>query len=96
MSKEKKFASSHWLYGDSRKIEVLENDDCSVCIHRKVCGLEMERRCGNYCFGTSEYSGCSSCVNRYAKYDNKQSVACFICDSFIHKDSVELPVNTEK
>ena len=94
MSKTKKFETSHWLFGDDRRIEVLEDDDCSVCIHRKVCKREMERRCGNYSFGTSEYSGCHGCLNHYAKYD-KEPTACFICDSFIHKDSVELPVNTE-
>ncbi len=90
---EKKFDSSHWLFSDHRKIEVLENDDCFVCVHNKVCGHAMERRCGNYCFGTSEFNGCNSCINRHAKYDNKKQVACFICDSFIHKDSVEIPTN---
>lgn len=95
MSKEKKFETSHWLFGDSRNIEVLVNDDCTKCIHRKVCGYKMERRCGNYSFGTSEFQGCQGCVNRFAKYDNKQPVACFICDSFIHEDEVELPINRE-
>lgn len=92
---EKKFTTSHWLFGDYRKMEVLENDDCSKCIHKKVCARAMERRCANYTFGDSRYNGCEGCTNRYAKYDSKQPVACFICDSFIHEDSVELPTNRE-
>ena len=95
MSSVKKFETSHWLYGDYRQIEVQENDKCSDCIHVKVCGYVMEKRCGNYSFGTSESQGCHGCLNRYAKFDPKLPVACFICDSFIHKDSVELPINRE-
>ncbi len=94
MINEKKFETSHWLFSDHRRLEVIKNDDCLKCIHNKVCGMVMENRCGNFISGTSEYSGCAGCVNRHAKYD-KKPVACFICDSFIHKDSVELTVNRE-
>lgn len=90
MATEKKFPSSHWLFGDSRIIEIEVETKCSDCFHAPVCPREYEKRCLNYAFGTSEGRGCHSCTNHYARFCNKTPVPCFLCEDFIHKDKVKI------
>ena len=78
---------THWLFGSgpdkvlnfAREIEA--ETDCSKCIHNKVCGHDMEKRCDNYEFGTSTGRGCQACLHRHTRFDNDH-VPCFSCPSF--------------
>jgi len=71
----------HWLYGAcsfyNKVVETEEN--CSDCIHVKVCHQRMETLCENYTFGTSDGRGCTSCLHRYPRYDSRQQIPCFSC-----------------
>ena len=76
----------HWLYSLScreYKIEIDEETQCWQCLHRKVCSQNMEKLCSNFTFGTSQYKGCSSCLHRYARGDNRQPLPCFHCKHFL-------------
>lgn len=76
----------HWLYGDYREVKIVKESECKKCIHRRVCGLDMEKRCVNYRMGTSEGAGtCQSCLNRYGRWDSTQWVPCFKCREFKRK-----------
>lgn len=85
---------THWLYGHGLdkildfKREVDEETDCSACVHREVCGRDVEKRCENYQYGTSERSACQGCSHRFTRYDEK-SVPCFSCPWFRKSPSVE-------
>jgi hypothetical protein len=78
---------THWLFGRGPdklldfKREIDEETDCGKCIHREVCDRDMEKRCENYAFGTSEGRSCQSCLHRYTRYD-KVPVPCFSCPWF--------------
>lgn len=79
---------THWLHGRGPdkvldfKREIDEETDCNKCIHREVCDLNMEKRCENYEMSTSGARGCQSCIHRFTRFDNKQSVPCFVCPWF--------------
>jgi hypothetical protein len=79
---------THWLFGRGPdklldfKREVDAETDCNKCVHRKVCDLDMERRCDNYECGTSVGRGCQACSHKYTRYDGKDPVPCFSCPSF--------------
>jgi len=81
---------THWLFGRGPdkildfKREIDEETDCGKCIHREVCDRNMEKRCENYKFGTSEGRSCQACLHRYTRYD-KDSVPCFSCPWFEEK-----------
>jgi len=82
----------HWLYGEKEyKVVVEKESECSKCFHREVCDIDMNKRCSNYIFGTSQYelSTCFSCLNRHAKYDKKQPIPCFYCKNFKDKKKFE-------
>lgn len=75
----------HWLHKRHdfmHKVTVETN--CSLCIHRKVCPREMNKRCVNYWFGTSEPpEGCGRCTHRFLrKMWNKDGFPCFFCREF--------------
>ncbi len=81
---------THWLFGRGPdklldfKREVDEETDCSKCIHNEVCGHDMQKRCENYVFGTSEGPeghSCQACSHRFTRFD-KDSVPCFSCPWF--------------
>lgn len=70
----------HWLYGeDKRKVIIDKEDDCTKCIHKKVCARDMEHFCENYLFGNSEHTSCGGCSNRYPRYDERQPIPCLKC-----------------
>ena len=79
---------THWLFGRGPdklldfKREVDEETDYVKCIHNEVCGHDMEKRCENYVFGTSEHRGCHGCLHRFTRYDAKDPVGCFSCPWF--------------
>jgi len=78
---------THWLYGRGPdKVLVFEHEidveaDCTKCVHRKVCDYKMDKRCENYTFGTSQFSGCQGCLHKYTRWD-KDAVPCFSCPYF--------------
>lgn len=73
----------HWLYGE-KKYEVLveQETECHKCFHKEVCNYDREKRCSNYEFGRSDYSGCPSCLKNYARHDKEQPILCFHCKNF--------------
>ena len=79
---------THWLFGRGpNKVlefarEVDEETDCARCIHREVCDRNMEKRCENYKFGTSDGRGCMACIHRHTRFD-KEAVPCFSCPWFL-------------
>jgi len=76
---------NHWLYGvDKRKYRIKKETSCSKCLHSKVCGCDVEKRCKNYVFGTSAGKGCTSCLLRFTRFD-KDKVPCFICFEFLER-----------
>jgi hypothetical protein len=86
---------THWLYGEGENKELhflVDIDDethCGTCGHKEVCDHEMEKRCSNYTFGTSQFKGCLGCLHRYTRYD-KDSVPCFHCRYYLPvKQSIE-------
>lgn len=86
---------THWLYGEGKlKVlkfvkEVDEETKCSRCFHQKVCFQEMESRCVNFEFGTSEHRGCGGCRHKFTRFD-KESVPCFHCDDFVDMNKVSV------
>lgn len=84
---------THWLFGigpDKRlefNKEVDVETDCRKCIHQEVCDFNMEKRCTNYKFGSSEgRSGCGQCSHRYTRFDKDETkVPCFTCKWFEEK-----------
>jgi hypothetical protein len=82
---------THWLHGRGPnkevhfKVEIDEETDCKECIHNHVCMHKKERLCLNYEFGTSEYSGCDSCLHRFTRWCRKEPLPCFHCEHFIQK-----------
>lgn len=84
---------THWLFGRgpdklldfAREIEA--ETDCARCIHGEVCDRNMEKRCDNYKFGTSESRGCHGCLHRFTRFD-KDTVPCFTCHWFQTDESV--------
>jgi len=75
----------HWLFGDCKfNVEVREEDNCSECVHAKVCKLDMENFCLNYCFGTSKHRGCGGCLHRFTRLVRTDSgFPCFKCKHFM-------------
>lgn len=77
----------HWLFGfgPDKEIEfneiVMEESNCSECIHKKVCKFSMEEFCINYKFGTSQHNGCQGCLHRFTRWD-KDPIPCFKCKFF--------------
>ena len=86
---------THWLYGFGTnkevkfKKEINQETKCQPCLHRKVCSFNMEKRCVNYEWGTSEHKPehCYSCVHHYTRFD-KDSIPCFRCNDFLKKKAV--------
>lgn len=78
---------THWLFGQGPdkllnfKREVESETDCTKRIHSEVCGRDMQNRCENYEFGTSDGRGCQGCSHRYTRFD-KEPVPCFSCPWF--------------
>ena len=85
----------HWLFGTNRRVQILTETKCGGCIHGTVCDHRMESRCANYWFGTSAETGCSSCTNRFARYD-KDKVPCFYCPYFVAKDEARIEALMKK
>ena len=79
---------THWLYGRGPKkqikfnVEIEKETICQSCIHNKVCDHDMEKRCANYEFGTSQHRSCLSCIHHYTRWD-KESIPCFTCPDFV-------------
>jgi len=81
----------HWLYGKCQfNVEVFEEDECSECIHEKVCQRDMSDFCLNYKEGISEDTICDGCIHRYTRYFNKEKyrIPCFKCKYFLRKGLV--------
>lgn len=83
---------THWLYGRGPnkeidfELHVSEETDCSKCIHDEVCDHNMQKRCGNFLFGSSEdMHGCQPCNHRFTRFD-KEPVPCFTCKWFVEKE----------
>ncbi len=82
---------THWLFGHGPnkvldfKREIDEEANCLKCIHNEVCDKNMEKRCENYVFGTSEGRGCFGCPHRFTRFDVKDPVPCFSCPWFEEK-----------
>jgi len=79
---------THWLFGrgkDKRldfKHPVAVETKCGECVHKKVCGYDMTKRCANYEWSTSVGpTGCHQCIHRFTRWD-KDSVPCFKCADF--------------
>ena len=78
----------HWLHGNIKlNQEIKKETNCRECIHSEVCSLgtfQMDKKCINYEFGTSEYdmNSCLSCINKFTRFDEKQSIPCFKCRFF--------------
>lgn len=83
---------THWLYGFGPNkevkfnIEIDEETNCDRCIHFEVCDHNMEKRCFNFTWGTSQYDGCMSCTLRFTRWDSyhdgKDKIPCFHCKFF--------------
>lgn len=72
----------HWLYDTFRRVQIDKETQCKDCLHRKVCHGNNSNHCVNYYFGRSDKCGCESCINHYARFDEKH-VPCFYCLDFI-------------
>lgn len=82
---ERQKKGEHWLYGDHRKVKIVEETKCTECRHWVVCqnlnfyrSEIFEKFCENYEFGRSGEQGCQGCVNRFARWD-EDAVPCFLC-----------------
>lgn len=75
---------THWLHGlVVLQKEIEAETDCLKCIHVKVCARDMEKRCENFNFGTSEFRGCGMCTHKYTRFDtDSRKVPCFSCPDF--------------
>lgn len=80
----------HWLFGECKfKVEVVNEDKCSECIHEKVCKRSFQDLCLNYEFGTSKETTCDGCIHRHTRYrERKDRIPCFKCKEFCPKGLV--------
>jgi hypothetical protein len=73
----------HWLYGDCKfNVDVKKEDDCTTCIHLKVCSRETEEFCKNFLFGTSAFRNCDACTHHCARWNERQPIPCFKCKHY--------------
>lgn len=80
----------HWLHGKCYfNVDVERDDRCCQCTHAFVCKHEMEALCENFNWGTSEgRGGCDHCLHKYTRYANKDSIPCFSCLLFEHRENL--------
>jgi hypothetical protein len=75
----------HHIFGHCTfEVLVEKNDDCTQCVHARVCSNRVNEFCDNYCFGTSADTGCHGCVHRYTRWD-ADPIPCFKCRYFSPK-----------
>lgn len=81
------------IFKDDRKVKIKKETQCSKCVHVNLCftlthnsrGSYFKDVCINYNFGTSAGQGCQSCLNRFTRWDGKDSLPCFRCKFFRRK-----------
>jgi len=87
------YEREHWLHGVIAPYNffVDRETNCRDCAHKHVCDRDMEKRCGNFVFGSTEFEGCSSCIHHFKRFDtpdklrhvDKSTIPCFFCPSFL-------------